>query len=240
MMQDLELCAPDWIIGWTTSEALLKSLHQNFDFIPAPSELKPAKPTTQHQPDVRPPEPKFVPPQTRTPKEDDFVLRHQWSAIKILEEYDDKETREHCRPYAFIADYVVRVELDVDVNEEMGNMGRMMLEGDHSWFEKLNQQLQPDESIKWYIVVVTDEVRDFGPQEVANSPPELESGEEEISRPSSKGSVSMESPAQDGKSQKKKWSTSVRDKVREKSSIKNLFKKKGDEQSSYKHERSGQ
>lgn len=239
MMHDLEACSPDWIIGWRTSEALLQSLYATYDFIPPLSDPKQvAQQIAQAQPGPSPGQSKYQSPPTRTPKGNDFVLRHQWSAVKILEEYNHKETRVHTRPYAFVADCVVRVELDVDVNEEMGTMGKKMLEEDgHAWFEQLNEKLQPEEAIKWYIVVCSDELRSIGPQNDADSGDQQTSGEE-LSRPSSNGSTV---PAGEREArQKKKWSTSVREKVREKSSLRTLFKKKTEQENSEQAGRPGQ
>jgi len=224
MMNDLEECAPDWIIGWTTSEELLKSFYRNFDFLPeGKGNGEPSTPAPMAR--IEPGNARFSVPEPRTAKEDDVVLKNSWSAVKVLEEYDDNDLTEHTRPYAFVADYVVRVELDVDVNEEMAKMGTMLLQDDHAWFERLNRELQPDETIKWYIVVVADELRS-----VPSRPRSLESQQTEPqtattgerSRPSSNGST-----VSAGKMRKSNSLAQWKEKVAmRKKSVKNLFQKK--------------
>lgn len=153
MMADLDDCSPDWIIGWKTSEFLLKSLSKTYECIPRPLTEDQIKEQTAGI-------------QTRLPPEKDFVLRNQWSPIKLLEAYDDKDTTRHCLEYAFVADHVLRVELDVAVQEVMEGFESGKRRQEHAWFETLQAAMQPDEKIKWYIVVVADEVRGYYPQSV--------------------------------------------------------------------------
>lgn len=216
MMKNLELCAPDWIIGWETSEHLLESLYNEHTFIPGPlddeairkqeAELAAAGTSSP---------PKFGVPPPRKPKSEDFVLRHEWSAIKVLEEYDDEDTSTHCRPYAFVADHVVRVELDVDVMEEMSKFNTMTLQQERTWFEKLNQKLQPNEPIRWYVVVVSDEVRDYYPQE---SDSDEEEDNDEGDAPSNGEKGESSSRGEDEK-KKKSWTANVRAKSKERGGV---------------------
>jgi len=128
--------------------------------------------------------------------EEDAVLSNDWSAVKLLEEYDPSNLEEVSRPYAFVADYVVRVDLNVSVAEEIARYEERLAKrggaedrpmagtvsdefvkatkkssgasaggGSSSagkkagWLEKLRDQLQRNEDIRWYVVVCGDEER---------------------------------------------------------------------------------
>lgn len=104
-----------------------------------------------------------------------------WSVVKVLEEYDPLNLSEVSRPYAYVADYVVKVDLSVSIAEEMqkyeervkadrdppmmghgsDETGRKKGNKRTGWFEKLRDQLQRGEDIRWYVVVNGDEVRDW-------------------------------------------------------------------------------
>jgi len=111
----------------------------------------------------------------------DFFAQ-DWSVIKVLEEYDPLNLDEVSRPYAYVADYVVPVDLSVSIAEEiqkyeervkadrdppiMGpgsdETGRKKTNNKRTgWFEKLRDQLQRGEDIRWYVVVNGDEVREW-------------------------------------------------------------------------------
>jgi len=112
-----------------------------------------------------------------------------WSVVKVLEEYDPMNLTEVSRPYAYVADYVVRVDLSVPIAEEiqkyeeriradrdppmMGpasdETGKKKSNKRTGWFEKLRDQLQRGEDIRWYVVVNGDEVRDW-PDEPEHRP----------------------------------------------------------------------
>jgi hypothetical protein len=125
------------------------------------------------------------------PLEDDDVLMNDWSPIKLVEEFDPRDLGAVSRPYAFVADHVVRVDLSVSVAEEIaryeermarekGGAGPAMTTGGSSddygrtthkkntgtgkkagWFEKLRDQLQRGEDIRWYVIVCGDEDREI-------------------------------------------------------------------------------
>lgn len=140
-------------------------------------------------------------------EEYDEVLGNDWSVIKLLEEYDPLDLQNVSRPYAYVADHVVRIDLSVSVAEEIAAYEEQRLakgavsvwpegppmsghisdefaaaraaasggkgsktfgsakEKDKGgtektgWFEKLRDQLQRGEEIRWYIVVCGDEER---------------------------------------------------------------------------------
>ena len=123
-----------------------------------------------------------------------------WSAVKLLEEYDPADLGSVSRPHAYVADYVVQVDLSVSVSDEMQRYEERVRSrkrnnfaedvddppmffapppdkktktakssrsgggggtSNGGWFEKLRDQLQRGEDIRWYVVVNGDEVRDW-------------------------------------------------------------------------------
>ncbi|KAM0283088.1 hypothetical protein ACHAQH_002691 [Verticillium albo-atrum] len=200
VVQNIDDAAPEWIISPDSSAAILQSFYTNFDFLP---EARPASDDRQQRkkPAASPskrrngsqaqndaPDPFAKPPPPVPPEEDD-VLLNTWSVVKLLEEYDPTDLTSVSRPYAFVADHIVRVDLSVSVVEEMAGyeerMGResganrAMAAGSSDdynngkaahkkgatsgkkagWLEKLRDQLQKGEDIRWYVVVCGDEER---------------------------------------------------------------------------------
>jgi hypothetical protein len=122
------------------------------------------------------------------PPEDD-VRSQDWSTVKLLEEYDPMNLEEMSRPYTYVADHVVRIDLSVSIMEEIqryeerlkgerdppmtggvsDETGRKKANKKPGWFEKLRDQLQRGEEIKWYVVVNGDEVREW-PDEPVRAP----------------------------------------------------------------------
>ena len=114
----------------------------------------------------------------------DLVLTQDWSPIKLLEEYDPNNLEECSRPYAYVADYVKRIDASCSIDEEVARYEQQVQSsfdpavtgrpsGESSkrdkdtarskrsaeWFEQLRDQLQRDEEIRWYVVVNGDEER---------------------------------------------------------------------------------
>lgn len=114
----------------------------------------------------------------------DPVLAQDWSPVKLLEEYDPANLEEVSRPYAYIADYVKRIDASCGIVEEIqryelqvryspvppitGSSSDEMLNEDRDtselgrdagWFEQLRDKLQQNSKIKWYVVVMGDEER---------------------------------------------------------------------------------
>ncbi|KAK3323962.1 hypothetical protein B0T19DRAFT_218555 [Cercophora scortea] len=114
-----------------------------------------------------------------------------WSVIKVLEEYDPLNLDEVSRPYAYVADYAVQIDLSVSIAEEIrryeernradrdppmtgqasDETGRKKNSKKPGWFEKLRDQLQRGEDIRWYVVVNGDEIRDWPGERVESPPP---------------------------------------------------------------------
>ncbi|TVY31573.1 hypothetical protein LOCC1_G008591 [Lachnellula occidentalis] len=110
---------------------------------------------------------------------------NDWSAVKLLEQYDPEDMYATSQPHAYVGDYMVEVSLGVSVTEEMakyearvkgeeeelssanvGTPGDGMSARDFrrksrrlGWLEKLKDGLQKDGEIGWFVVVVGDEER---------------------------------------------------------------------------------
>lgn len=222
VVQDLDDASPEWIIAPKSSQCLLESFYNLFDFLPycAPPSRSSARRhdsvdasdddshvlrSRNHSNDRRSRSQSFSrsresrsqnrsrsrsllqtnPPQLppvlgSAPPEDD-VRSQDWSLIKLLEEYDPMNLDEVSRPYAYVADYVVRVDLSVSIADEMqqyeerlradrappmtgpasDETGRKKHNKKPGWLEKLRDQLQRGEDIKWYVVTNGDEVREW-------------------------------------------------------------------------------
>ncbi|KAL1839327.1 hypothetical protein VTK73DRAFT_4069 [Phialemonium thermophilum] len=119
----------------------------------------------------------------------DVIRAQDWSAVKLLEEYDPTDLTDVSRPYVYVADHVVRVDLSASVADEIRKYEqKVQANRDHppvvgplgidtgggggggggkkktkksaqeaGWFEKLRDQLQEGEELKWYVVVNNDE-----------------------------------------------------------------------------------
>ncbi|TDZ51857.1 hypothetical protein CTRI78_v007298 [Colletotrichum trifolii] len=189
VVQNIDDAAPEWIIAPNSSPAILESFYSLFDFLPEPPpEDTDAQREKKKRNKSKPPKDGLlrneydVPPSTVPPEEDD-VLQNTWSAVKLLEEYDPTDLTYVSRPYAYVADHVVRIDLSNSITEEIMRYDERLSDtkamasapsddfaktkkGSTSgkkagWFEKLRDQLQRGEDIRWYVVVCGDEVRDF-------------------------------------------------------------------------------
>ncbi|KAH7275572.1 hypothetical protein B0J15DRAFT_475342 [Fusarium solani] len=161
ILNDLEDAASNWIIGPATSSSIVSQFYTSYDFLPevAPPQQE-ASVSIKAKKDIEHLDDDLSLPPSRVPPEHDGVLMHSWSAVKLLEEFDPEETMTPCRPYAYVADYVVRVDLSVDVAGEMAKYYEKMA-GEDGWIVKLRDELQKGEPVRWYVVVCGDEVRDF-------------------------------------------------------------------------------
>ncbi|KAI0097413.1 hypothetical protein F4776DRAFT_535182 [Hypoxylon sp. NC0597] len=120
-------------------------------------------------------------PSPEPPELDESVPFNDWSVVKFLEEFDPSDLTVVSGPWAYVADYVVRVDTSVSVAEEISRYeARMKTESykpmsgssdeegrkintlgnkKAGWLEQLRDQLQRTESIRWYVVVCGDEER---------------------------------------------------------------------------------
>ncbi|OAA81070.1 hypothetical protein LEL_00615 [Akanthomyces lecanii RCEF 1005] len=166
IMNNIEDAAPDWVIGENTATLLLDQFTKNFDFLPkisdeeaeAASDPRDAAPSTtpaQHHDD------NFTLPPPRVPIAYDPVLQYTWSPVKLLEEYDPEETVSPARPYAYVADHVVRVDLGANVLAEMAAYEQATKGGRNAWFSTLRDNVQSGSDIGWHVVVCGDIERDY-------------------------------------------------------------------------------
>ncbi|KAI2470971.1 hypothetical protein F4781DRAFT_388316 [Annulohypoxylon bovei var. microspora] len=131
---------------------------------------------------------------------DDSVPFNDWSVVKFLEEFDPTDLSAASGPWAYVADYVVRIDTSVSVAEEICRYeARMKTESCKSmsgisdeegrkvntfgnkkagWLEKLRDQLQRMESIRWYVVVCGDEDRIVPQIDKSKESQKMKDGEE--------------------------------------------------------------
>ncbi|ROT40521.1 hypothetical protein SODALDRAFT_98294 [Sodiomyces alkalinus F11] len=140
--QDIGDAALDSTVAPESSAAIIRSFYTAFDFLP-------------HRP---------LAAQGTEPATTSSLPGH--GAVKLLEEHDCRDSMNVGRPYAFVADHAVRVHLSVSVVEEMALYEACMSDKaavetsrgeDVGWFEKLRDKLQPDEDIRWYVIVCREE-----------------------------------------------------------------------------------
>lgn len=174
ILEDLEDAAPDWIVGRDSSAVILERINTKFNYLPQRLPHQPceeqSKQHSEHLEEQPPPEQAdkrilhqdddlTVPP-SRVPDCEDSVLVNETSAVKLLEEHDPEEAYMSARPFAYVADHVIRIDLSANVMEEMAKYDVLVKErNEGNWFERLRDELQNDASIGWYVVVNGDEER---------------------------------------------------------------------------------
>ncbi|KAL6861065.1 hypothetical protein J3F83DRAFT_747245 [Trichoderma novae-zelandiae] len=211
ILEDLEDAAPDWITGRNSSAAILECFSTKFDYLPQRLPQQEAEKTsgretgpqqkqathgektTAHQDDD------FTVPPSRVPDAEDSVLVHQSSPVKLLEEYDPEETSISARPFAYVADHVIRIDLSANVLEEIAKYEALVTErNEGNWFERLRDELQEGSPIEWYVVVNGDEERGV-PED-----------DEEESQESDVGEMEGLKVAEDGHEPRREQPTAVR------------------------------
>jgi len=142
---------------------------------------------TQQQKQPIPPLPasNVGPDSTLFDASDDEFEAQSWSTIKLLEEYDPRDLTTVSRPYAYVADYAIRIDLSCSIVDEIVKYEQQQLQSGYpavsisagdsptrgpGWFEQLRDELQRGEEIRWYVVVNNDEAREW-----ASESPESES-----------------------------------------------------------------
>ncbi|KAL7785205.1 hypothetical protein V8C37DRAFT_413076 [Trichoderma ceciliae] len=176
ILEDLDDAAPDWITGRSSSAAILERFSTKFDYLPQRlSQKLSGEPSGQqsgqqseHQPEHSTQDEKQIAhqddnltvPPSRVPDCEDSVLANQSSAVKLLEEYDPEETSISARPFAYVADHVVRIDLSAKISDEMARYKALIEErNEGNWLERLRNELQDGAHIGWYVVVNGDEER---------------------------------------------------------------------------------
>ncbi|KAL1840573.1 hypothetical protein VTJ49DRAFT_305 [Mycothermus thermophilus] len=227
ILQNLDDASPDWITPARSSQYILCSFYEIFDFLPfcspANGRYDPTRePDNDHDgrildyrsqsqtrsrsqsrsrarsrsqsatsrchsraqsragPQLLPPLPITAADDDESSAEDidDDFAAQSWSAIKLLEEYDPRDLSAVSRPYAYVADYAVRIDLSCNIAEEIARYEQLQFQSSYpaigipsskdgaaapepGWFERLRDELQRGEEIGWYVVVNNDEERDW-------------------------------------------------------------------------------
>ncbi|KAG9231622.1 hypothetical protein BJ875DRAFT_111613 [Amylocarpus encephaloides] len=146
-------------------------------------------------------------PKKPTKKDPHF---NTWSVIKLLEQYNLDDLNPPDSPYAYVADYILRVDLGISIADEINKYEAIQRAEEASvnnpasppgegglsareirrksrrlgWFEKFRDELQKGADIGWYVVVCGDEERDTGmpSAEFIEGSISEDSAEEEVSR----------------------------------------------------------
>lgn len=177
ILEDLEDAASDWIVGRDTSAAILECMGTKFDYLPQRLAHQPDEELSEQSKQQSEPQEEQLPPEqaektflhqdddltvppSRVPDSEDSVLVNETSVVKLLEEHDPEETHISARPFAYVADHVIRIDLSADVSEEIAKYDALVKErNEGNWFERLRDELQAGASIGWYVVVNGDEER---------------------------------------------------------------------------------
>ncbi|KAI1498669.1 hypothetical protein F5X99DRAFT_411848 [Biscogniauxia marginata] len=157
------------------------------------------RPKTSARDETPPPVPPLPPtPLTSPPllEDDENGYFNAASAVQLLEEHDPRDVSRVSSPWAYVADYAVRIDTSVSIVEEMNRYEAQMKAESHKamsgssdetgrnvntagskkagWLERLRDELQRGESIRWYVVVCGDEERDPDPTPYAEDGEEYE------------------------------------------------------------------
>ncbi|POS88004.1 hypothetical protein EPUL_004520 [Erysiphe pulchra] len=197
ILNDIEDAASEWIMAPATSKALLDNFYKKYDFLPSCrpplptcqqaikissnviSEEKLAKdldlPCTLRSNNSR----KTLPCEsTLSLNMDPPIHFNDWSPIKLVEQYDPDEQFVCSQPYAYVADYLVKVDLSVALDEqiqkyenfraeqcrdleEKQNAGSSAHELEKHWLERLRNELEKESDIGWYVVYCGDQEREI-------------------------------------------------------------------------------
>ncbi|KAI1102187.1 hypothetical protein F4804DRAFT_274921 [Jackrogersella minutella] len=151
---------------------------------------------------------------------DDTIPFNSWSIVKFLEEFDPSNLSVVSGPWAYVADYVVRIDTSVSVAEEISRYearsksepykpmsGVSDEEGRRvntfgnkkaGWLEKLRDQLQRMESIRWYVVVCGDEDRTIPRVAKSEEVENMTNGENKLARGSQQNPYKTRGFVEDG------------------------------------------
>ncbi|KAK4231321.1 hypothetical protein QBC38DRAFT_245050 [Podospora fimiseda] len=106
----------------------------------------------------------FPPPATTT------------APFTLVEEYDPCDLSSDSAPYAYVADHVVKIDLSCDVADEIKKYDDGKQEG---LLEKLRDEIEKGEKVKWYVIVCGDEERGWPGKDEDEEGEEDEEGDEE-------------------------------------------------------------
>ncbi|KAF4123786.1 hypothetical protein GMORB2_5502 [Geosmithia morbida] len=144
----------EWLIGDHAGADVIMELMREYKYIPERSIPLPTEPGHNQAPEWQMRQESYILPEPHmSPDEDPRVNSHAWTGLKLMEEYDGRGTeQEPPRPYAFVANYVVRVDLDTSTEIEFYKFNRCPLSTSSAWLSRLRSALQPKEPVRWYIV----------------------------------------------------------------------------------------
>ncbi|CAK7262901.1 hypothetical protein SEPCBS57363_000285 [Sporothrix epigloea] len=117
IIQDVEDASPDWIIRPATTRSLLDTFYQVFDFLP-PFNF-------EHDVGIEATAGVTAAKVRRNEGHGKMLAQQDWSAVKLLEEYDLHRLDEMSSPYAYVADYAARIDLSVSIADEMARYERL-------------------------------------------------------------------------------------------------------------------
>ena len=177
VIHDIDDAAPEWIIAPASSRAILDTFHRSFDFLPERGAG--SRPATEGGSGGRKGEGERPGgkgegegPGGKGEGEEPGgeqggqgrleVVGDGEAAVSLLEEYDPADLETVSRPYAYVADYVARVDSSAGVGAEMAAYEERAARAGAGWFPMLRDQLQEGEEIGWYVVVCGDEERETG------------------------------------------------------------------------------
>ncbi|KAM7216002.1 hypothetical protein V8F06_008580 [Rhypophila decipiens] len=169
VVQNLDDASPEWIIPAKSSQCILQSFYNLFEFLPYrappsrssggwsayPDDSEDASNSRTSQSRSRSQSRRSfsrsrsrahstgreqVPPPLPNPlslakgtnhngREDD-ISSQDWSVVKLLEEYDPLNLSEVSRPYAYVADYVKRIDLSASIFDEIRQYEAQLLRAD--------------------------------------------------------------------------------------------------------------
>ncbi|KAK3987835.1 hypothetical protein QBC44DRAFT_399601 [Cladorrhinum sp. PSN332] len=96
------------------------------------------------------------------------------SPFTLLEQYDPSNLSSASAPYAYVADHVVKIDLSCDLAEEIKKY-----DGKDGLLEKLRDEIEKGEEVKWYVVVCGDEERGWPGKDEEEEDEEEEDEEED-------------------------------------------------------------
>jgi hypothetical protein len=206
IQHNLEEAAADWLMAPATSISLLNSFYSTYDFLPpshsplslsSSAESSPARPRTSTKnvkkptTDLRNGSRSDKPSTLVNPRAGRVLGRemevmegkgrspefNEWSAVKLVEQYDVDDLEILSQPYAYVADYMMEIKLGASISEELEKYQAKTKseepEGDLAsprvsprewrrksrrlgWLERLRDELEKEADIGWYVVVCGD------------------------------------------------------------------------------------
>ncbi|EFX05639.1 hypothetical protein CMQ_3708 [Grosmannia clavigera kw1407] len=169
ILRNVEDASPDWIVRPASACSLLDAFQASFGFLPPRatagsvlvSSLSSASSTSSST---------SVPSSASTATSTSILASQAGYPVRLLEEFDPADLETVTTPYAYVADHVVPVDRSVSIVDAMAAYERRpKVATADPWLDRLRDQLQPGEDLRWYVVVNGDEERDW-PQDRPSAP----------------------------------------------------------------------